>query len=132
MCKEVGYCSEYCKENHEISHEDNCKKNSEILEGTECKETKNSKKGLVGLQNLGNTCFMNTTLQCIVNCYELTNYFLNDSFKKDLNVTNPLGSQGTIARAYANIVKNIYYGTSSVFSPWSFKRSIGNFQPMVC
>ena len=130
-CKEVWYCSEFCKERDESSHEDKCKRRIEIEENCDLKETNDSKKGLVGLQNLGNTCFMNTTLQCIANCYELSLFFLSNSFKKELNITNPIGSQGNIARAYANIVKNLYFGANGIFSPWSFKRSIDNYQPMV-
>jgi Ubiquitin C-terminal hydrolase len=51
-----------------------------------------SRKGLTGLQNLGNTCFMNSALQCLSNTYELTQYFLSGEFENDLNVTNPLGT----------------------------------------
>lgn len=35
-----------------------------------------SKRGVVGLNNLGNTCFMNSALQCLSNAAPLTEYFI--------------------------------------------------------
>jgi ubiquitin carboxyl-terminal hydrolase 4/11/15 len=74
---------------------------------------------------------MNTSLQCISNCWELTNYFLKNHYKSDINENNPIGTKGILARAYANLLKNLWYGEKNVFSPWNFKRAIGQFQPMV-
>lgn len=37
----------------------------------------------IGLQNIGNTCFMNSTLQCVMAAGPLTEYFLSGQFEKD-------------------------------------------------
>lgn len=116
-------------QNDKNYHKNRCRKSDEEEENS-LKETSSSKKGLTGLQNLGNTCFMNTSLQCLSNCFELTEYFLKDLHKKDINKDNPIGTGGDLALAYGIFLKNVWYGDSSVFSPWTFKRAISGFQSM--
>jgi ubiquitin carboxyl-terminal hydrolase 4/11/15 len=117
-------------ENDKNYHSRNCKKKFEAEE-SKLVENHRSRRGLVGLQNLGNTCFMNTALQCMSNCYELTEYFLKDFYKNEINENNPIGTGGNLVKAYANLLKNIWFGDQSVYSPWNFKEAIGVFQSMV-
>jgi hypothetical protein len=47
--------------------------------------------GAVGLDNLGNTCYMNSMLQCLSHVQPLTQYFLDGRHLRELNVDNVLG-----------------------------------------
>uniref|UniRef100_A0A3Q3XIA1 Ubiquitin carboxyl-terminal hydrolase n=1 Tax=Mola mola TaxID=94237 RepID=A0A3Q3XIA1_MOLML len=88
-----------------------------------------SQPGLCGLSNLGNTCFMNSALQCLSNAPPLTEYFLNDQYEAEINRENPLGMRGEIAEAYADLVKQMWLSRSSYVAPRTFKTQVGRFAP---
>ncbi|XP_029631281.1 ubiquitin carboxyl-terminal hydrolase 4 [Salmo trutta] len=88
-----------------------------------------SQPGLCGLSNLGNTCFMNSALQCLSNASPLTEYFLDDQYEAEINRENPLGMRGEIAESYADLVKQMWLSRSSYVAPRTFKTQVGRFAP---
>jgi len=131
-CKEVWYCNKQCYQKDRHFHERDCKALFKLQLEAEDKleRNENSRNGLVGLSNLGNTCYMNTSLQCLSNCWELTEYFLSNKYKEDINENNPIGSHGDLARAYGGVLKHLWYGSSSHYSPDNFKKTLGIYQKM--
>ena len=94
---------------------------------------------LIGLNNLGSTCFMNATLQCLIHVQELSLYFLNE-YPKDKEILNSRNisseTQGRLSEVYYYLIKNIenislYTETkkSNYFYLKQFHQTLGVYNP---
>lgn len=88
-------------------------------------------KGIVGLINRGNTCYLNTTIQCLSNLKLITEYFINNSYISDLNKRfNQLKGDNLICikvtREYAKLIIALWSKNSGAIEPQSLHELIQN------
>ena len=84
--------------------------------------------GKSGLENIGNTCFMNSGIQCLSHVIELTKYFLSNSFVKDIPLKDgkPIRKEFLILKEWVVLLQGIWE-KNQLLRPVSFKNMISQF-----
>lgn len=85
--------------------------------------------GRVGLENLGNTCFMNAGLQCLSHLEPLAAYFLSETYERDLNTTSRLGCKGEFAKVFAELQQVVWQTDQPVYKPNALRAKLAGFAP---
>jgi ubiquitin C-terminal hydrolase len=76
-----------------------------------------------GLQNIGQTCYMNSTIQCLSNIKDLSNYLMSHFGKFDIE-------KQPLSVSFSSLVYNLFHTQKKVIAPELFKKIIGMLNPL--
>ena len=86
-----------------------------------------NKEPKIGLANIGATCYMNATLQCLSHTIKLANYFLDKKNEKKIKKKG-------FSREFLEIIKRLwlesYNNYKKYYEPYSFKKIISDMNPL--
>lgn len=123
ICEKMTYCSEKCR-NSDMNHK--CRV-------FELSREKTKKRDVlvkpVGMENLGNTCYMNATIQCLAHTQELSNHFLKSEILKE----NSTGRKEVVLlQNYVFLLRQLKTNPQKSFSisPILFKKYLSTFNSM--
>ena len=87
------------------------------------------KREKIGLENIGATCYMNSTLQCFAHIKRFVNYFTNDKYK-----TPVMSNKETLSYSFKILMDKLWIDNTNnkkkYYAPYEFKEKISKLNPL--
>eukprot|EP01038_Epipyxis_sp_PR26KG_P007584 gene7584-10333_t len=136
-CTSIHYCGKDCQLIHWKYHKFTCKKlqdaNSSgklnIVDLRHSILNNSCLNGKVGLLNIGNSCYLNSSLQCLSHIAAMSIYFRSQKFEDHVNKQSKDGTGGILAQQYAKMLQDMWFDNKSFLSPYTIKGILGRINP---
>uniref|UniRef100_A0A0A9YH44 Ubiquitin carboxyl-terminal hydrolase n=1 Tax=Lygus hesperus TaxID=30085 RepID=A0A0A9YH44_LYGHE len=82
--------------------------------------------GLSGLRNIGNTCFLNSVVQCLSNTRLLREYLISREYISEIRTSD---NKGSLIKSFGDVVTELWSDEGKVVNTSSFKSHIQRYAP---
>lgn len=86
-------------------------------------------EGVCGLYNLGNSCYMSASIQCLNAVPPLREIVRHDDCLRWVNEDNRFGTGGRVVRQFKSLLDRMWGGDILVAAPTAFKTEMGRLEP---
>ena len=92
-------------------------------------------KPTIGLQNVGATCYMNSTLECLIHIKELSELLLSGFLLNYPRQNEKYASEHKLSNVYVSLLSQVFFpklngNTAKYFAPYEIKNLISEINPL--
>ena len=119
-CKLVRYCSAACQQVHWAYHKHWCRPALTLVP-----QLQFGRRGWAGLDNLGNSCYMNSGVQALAHMLPLTRLLVSGQYQGEVNFKNADGTGGALVKAYSDLLQRMWLDGKSSVRPTGLRTIMG-------